>query len=107
MLGRSIGLTNEEMAELGTWESSVLFDDTDKLVLRFTDVLSRDNRVDDELYAALAARFTQAELLKLTFTISMAGMVNRVHATFLTDVDGSTVESVGDTGFCSIPRSAG
>ena len=107
MLGRSVGLTNEELADLGEWESSSLFDETDKLVLRFADVLSRENSVDDALYGALVACFTQSELLKLSFTVSMAGMVNRVHATFLTDVDDSTVDAVSDTVFCPLPRAAG
>ena len=106
MLGRSIGLSNEEMAELGHWESSRLFDQTDKLVLRFTDQLSRENRVDDDLFGELSARFSQPELLKLTFTIGMAGIVNRVHATFLTDVDEATLGSVGDTVFCPLPEPA-
>jgi hypothetical protein len=34
----------------------------------------------------------------------MAALVNRVHATFRTDLDGSTQESVGDAQFRLIGR---
>ena len=90
MLGRSVGLTREEINALGAPETCAAFDARDRLVLRYTDMLTIENRVDDALFAELSDSFGIDELLELCMTIAMAGMVNRVHATFLTDVDGST-----------------
>ncbi|MEM7279954.1 MAG: hypothetical protein AAF385_17760 [Pseudomonadota bacterium] len=105
MLGQRIGITNEEMAALGEWESSDNFDAKDKLTLRLTDALCQSNNVEDELYAALEAEFAQPEIMKLAFTIGLAGMVNRVHATFRTTVDRPTLEGAVDTPFCALNQS--
>ena len=102
MLGRSVGLTDEEMAAMADWETTLLFDDTDRLVLRYAEVLTRENRVDDALYAELEARFPREELLELCMTVALAALVNRVHATFRTDVDKDTRARVGDVSFCPI-----
>ena len=102
MLGRSVGLNESEMAEISSWEGSDIFDDKDRLVLRYTDALSRENRVDDNLYQELATHFSETEIMKLCITVSFAGLVNRVHATFLTDVDQSTLDTVADAPYCLI-----
>ena len=102
MLGRSVGLNENEMAQISSWEGSDIFDDKDRLVLRYTDALSRENRVDDNLYQELATHFSATEIMKLCITVSFAGLVNRVHATFLTDVDQSTLDTVADAPYCLI-----
>ena len=104
MLGRGIGMTDDEMAAMADWESGSLFDDADRLVLRYTDALTRDNRVDDALYAELDARFSQPELVKLSVAAGLAGFVNRMHATFHTDVDQATVDEVGEGAVCLVGR---
>ena len=104
MLGRSVGLTDEEMAAMADWNTVPVFDDTDRVVLRYAEVLTRENRVSDALYADLAARFPREELLELCMSVGLAALVNRVHATFHTDVDDSTRAQVGDAPFCPIGR---
>lgn len=104
MLGRSVGLTNEEMASMADPETCASFDETDRLVLRYAETLTRENRVDDELYAALARRFPRDELVELSMTVGLAAMVNRVHATFQTDVDPATLEFVADGPACPTGR---
>ena len=104
MLGRSAGLKDEEMAAMAEWDTAPVFDDTDRLVLRYAEVLTRENRVNDALYAELEACFSREELLELCLAVSLAALVNRVHATFRTDVDDSTRTQVGDAPFCPIGR---
>lgn len=104
MLGRSIGLTDEEIADMADAGASPRFDAADRLVLRYAEVLTRENRVSDELYSELAMRFSREELIELCFTVGLAALVNRVHATFRTDVDETTRASVGDAPFCPIGR---
>ena len=89
------------MAEPDTCAS---FDATDRLVLRYSEVLTREHRVSDALYAELEARFPREELLELCMTVALAALVNRVHATFRTDVDDSTRAQVGEAPFCPIGR---
>lgn len=104
MLGRSVGLTDEEISAMAEWDATPLFDATDRLVLRYAEVLTRENRVNDALYAELATRFPPEELMELCMTVALAALVNRVHATFRTDVDDSTRAQVGDAPFCPIGR---
>jgi 4-carboxymuconolactone decarboxylase len=104
MLGRSIGLSDNEIAGMAEAAENPLFDDTDRLVIRYSEVLTRENRVGDELYAQLAARFSREELVELCFTVGLAALVNRVHATFRTDPDPSTQAEVGESAFCPIGR---
>ena len=91
-LGSSVGLADEELSWLNGWQDAppALFDATDRLVLRYTDELTRTVTVSDALWQELAARFSTTELFELCFTIGLAGLVNRVHATFHTDVDERT-----------------
>lgn len=81
---------------------SALFDETDRLVLRYAEHLTRENRVDDDLYQALATRFPREELFELCMTVALAAMVNRVHATFRTPVDEETEEAVAEGLACPI-----
>lgn len=90
------------MAALRDWTNSELFDAKDRAVLAFTDSLAKNNKVSDELFAELSTLFSEQEIMKLCITVSFAGLVNRVHATFLTDVDQPTLESVDDAPFCLI-----
>jgi alkylhydroperoxidase family enzyme len=102
MLGLSVGLTREEMGMMDDAENCPSFDETDRLVLRYSAILTRENRVDDALYSALAARFSQDELVDLALTISFSALVNRMHATFQTELDEPTRNAVGDAAACSL-----
>jgi len=102
MLGSSVGLSNEEMAAMADSATSPLFDETDRLVLRYSEVLTRENKVDDALYAELEEHFPREALVKLCFTVGLSALVNRVHATFRTDVDKDTTAQVGEVPFCPI-----
>jgi alkylhydroperoxidase family enzyme len=104
MLGRSVGLSNDEIASMSEAETSPLFDATDRVVLRYSKILTVENRVPDDLYAELAAQFPKDQLVELCFTVGLAALVNRVHATFQTGVDNSTKTAVGDFAFCPIGR---
>ena len=104
MLGRSVGLTDDEMAAMADTDTCPSFDATDRLVLRYSEILTRENRVSDALYAELEARFPREELVELCMTVALSAFVNRVHATFRTDVDDATSAQVGDVAFCPIGR---
>lgn len=75
---------------MADWRNSALFDPADRLVLEMAESLTAHNRVDDALYAALEQQFTRPQVVRLTMTVALAGMVNRVHATFQTQVDAAT-----------------
>lgn len=92
------------MAAMANPDTCATFDDKDKLVLRYSEKLTRDNKVDDALYRELATAFPREELVELAMTVGMSAMVNRVHATFATDVDADTLAAVADGPACPIGR---
>lgn len=103
MLGLSVGLTQEEMAHLHAPAECSGFDEIDRLVIRYSEILTRDNRVDDALFAALKEKFSEAQIMELALTVGLSAMVNRVHATVGTDVDSRTREYLGDAVACVLP----
>ena len=101
-LGSSVGLSDEELSWLNDWREAPVFDDTDRLVLGYAETLTREVRVDDELWEALAARFSRTEIFELCFSVGLAALVNRVHATFHTDVDAHTSRRVDRPGLAEV-----
>lgn len=50
--------------------------------------------IDDRTYGDLAAHFDPEQIVEIWFTVGLSNMVNRFHATFLTDVDPETQEAL-------------
>ena len=68
-LGRREGITEELVAALRDYDRGP-FSDREKAALRYADRLFRDHHaVDDALWAELRARFTEDELLELTWVL--------------------------------------
>ena len=95
-LGRAAGLSDEDMLAMADAEAHGGFDATDRLVLRYAEILTKEIRVPDVLYAELSARFPKDELFELCMAVAFSAMVNRVHATFRTDLDDRTHEMFGE-----------
>lgn len=91
MLGRSIGLTQEQVLALRTWQESDLFDPVDEVVLEYVEAWKVRRAVSDELYGRLQQHFTTRQIIDLCFTCGVADTINRFHATFQTDVDEDTL----------------
>ena len=109
MLGRSAGITEEQLAHLGADPLPPgLFDDSEAAIVRYAQRSTRAIVIDDETYGALAAHFSTQQIMDICLTVGLSNMVNRFHATFLTDLDESTIAAVeaGDAaaGACAIPR---
>ena len=72
--------------------------------MRYAQALTRLDPIDDALYSELTAHFDARQIIELCFTIGLANMINRFHATFHTDVDELTEDAVGVS--CPLPRPA-
>ena len=65
----------------------------ERTVVDYARRLTRTEPIDDELFAALREHFSVQQLMELCFTIGIAGIINRFHATFHTPLDESTREA--------------
>ncbi len=91
MLGRSSGLTEDEILNLRGWRESDRYDPVDRLVLEYMEAWKMHRQVPEDLYERLAEHFTTRQIIDLCFTGGIADLINRFHATFLTDVDDETL----------------
>jgi len=90
MLGRGIGLSKEKVEHLRSWRESKVYTDVERLVLEYTEQVATDVRIDDEMYARLQEHFTSRQILVLCTTVGVAGMINRIHGTFKTELEEFT-----------------
>ena len=82
------------MTALNGWRDSGLFDDTERLVLDYAERMTITGQtVDDELFARLRARFSDAEIVELTAGIAMENFRSKFNAPL----------QVATQGFCMIP----
>ncbi len=84
-------------------------DESEAAIVRYAQVSTESIAINQELYDRLTEHFFTEQIMEIFLMVSMSGLVNRFHATFLTDVDESTLEAVeaGDTqagAACSLPR---
>jgi alkylhydroperoxidase family enzyme len=108
VLGRSAGITDEQLRHLVSDPlPKGLFTDREAALVRFAQVSTRDIGIPQDLYDELARHCTPQEIMEAVFLVGLSGLVNRFHATFLTDVDPETLtaleEGTGAGGSCPIP----
>ena len=104
-----MGLTEDQMRHLA---DDILpdgvYDAAEAAIVRYAQKATRLEAIDDGTYGALARHFSTGQIMDICLTVGLSGMVNRFHATFLTDVDAETIAEVeaGDrlAGSCPIPR---
>ena len=98
MLGRSVGLTENELRSMGDTKMCDSFSEVDLCVIEYSEQLTMNNVVSDEMYARLDKYFSQEQIVELSMTVGLSAMVNRVHATFKTDVDTDTKSYLASEG---------
>src|SRR6185436_3411564 len=72
------GLTLDECEALKDWQTSRLFNARDRAVLAYTDAMTRDVRVPEEIFTPLRDHFNDRELVELTVLIGTYAMHVRV-----------------------------
>jgi alkylhydroperoxidase family enzyme len=102
VLGRSAGLTEAQLAHIADDPlPPTVYSAEQQSIVRYARLSTRSQRIDDALYADLSTFLSPRQLMELCFTVGVANMINRFHATFLTDVDLTTTRALGDT--CPLP----
>jgi uncharacterized peroxidase-related enzyme len=76
-IAERVGLTKEQIDNVGSYATSSLFTDEDKLVLRYAEELTQKAQVDDDLYRQVQERLGQKEVLELTAATAFWNMMAR------------------------------
>ena len=68
-LMRLCGYSDAQIAAVGSWQGSPLFDDTQRALLAYVEQVAHGGDVDDATFAALAQHFSPQEIVEITTTI--------------------------------------
>lgn len=71
------GLTQPQIEGVARWEDSTLFSDVERAVLGYTDSMTRDVHVPDEVFEPVRRLFSTREVTELTATIAAYNLVSR------------------------------
>ncbi len=70
-MGRKLGLKEQQLRDLASFEQSAAFTDVEKLVLRYASAMTRTPvEVSDDLFDSLRAEFNPRQLVELTSSIA-------------------------------------
>lgn len=100
-VARRRGVTDEEMLALPNYRTSELFDDRDKLVIRYAEAMTRTpSEVTDDLFASLREHFDEQQMVELTHEIAIENHRARCNHAF----------GIAESGFsegmvCVVPES--
>jgi alkylhydroperoxidase family enzyme len=79
------GMTQAQCDTIKDWESSSAFDASERAVLAYTDAMTKDVHVSEDVFEQLKAHFSDRQILELTVLIATYNMHTRVLAAL--DVD--------------------
>ena len=85
VIGRECGLTDTEIAAIAGRDHS--WSEGDQHLLDLADQLSYNDRIDDDTFAALQARWNEAELVELVVTAGFYRLVSGLLNTFDVPLD--------------------
>ena len=71
------GMTQEQLDELPNWEKSKLFDTQMRAVLAYSDAMTRDIKVSDEVFAGVRAIYNDRQVMEMTALIAAYNTVSR------------------------------
>ena len=77
-LALEAGLTLAQCAGLRDWPASTEFTPAERAILAYTDAMTNDVRVPDDVYAAVAALYDERQMLELTVLVAAYNMHTRV-----------------------------
>lgn len=99
MLGRSVGITEEQLSHLGDDVlPEGLYSPSEAAIVRYARQSTLHVKIDDATYDELARYFSTKQIIDICLVVGQSNVVNRFHATFRTDVDDSTLDIVREPG---------
>lgn len=98
-MGRKQGITEQQLLDLPSFETSPAFTDLEKLVLRFAAAMTRTPvEVADELFEELQGAFNPQQLVELTSAIAWENYRARFDHAFGLEAEGFSAGAA-----CAIP----
>ena len=94
MLGRSIGITDDQLRHLvDEHPPEGLYSERDAVLIRYARTLAGRQPIEDVLYDDLAAQFSEEQIIEICFLVGADTLVYFFNKTFLADVDEGFVRA--------------
>jgi alkylhydroperoxidase family enzyme len=89
VLGQALGLSDEEFAALqGDYQSSPLFDDREKVAIRWAEAMTINTaKYDDAVWDDLRRHFDDREIVEISLASGLFNMINRLNDSFRTELE--------------------
>ena len=81
------GVTLSECDALADWRATSLFSESERAALAFTDAMTRDIRVPDDVFADLRRHFDERQIVELSVLIGAYNMHTRVQEALKLDLE--------------------
>ena len=87
--GRDAGITDTQLEDLASFETSSNFDHREKAVLRFAEALTRTPAdVSDELFEKIRELFSTEQIVELTAAVALENFRTRFNCALKIESDG-------------------
>lgn len=77
-LAEAEGLSVAECDALADWQGSAFFDTAERAALAYTDAMTRDVKVPDDVFGALGPHYSDKEIVDLSILVGAYNMHTRV-----------------------------
>jgi len=86
-VARKIGITEDQLQAINSYESSSLFSPVEKLVLKYAEELTKTAKSSEGTVQELKKHLSEEQLVELNLTVGTANLTNRFNMSFMTDMD--------------------
>jgi alkylhydroperoxidase family enzyme len=102
LLGRAAGITEAKLAHLGDDPlPDGVYSPSEAAIIRYSQRSTRMEAIDEVTYRSLAEHYETKQLIEICLTVGLSNVINRFHATFLTDLDQWARDGLGAS--CPLP----
>ena len=84
---RRIGITEQQIQDLGQFAASTAYSAIEKLVLQYAEELTKTAKNREELVEELKKHLSEAAIVELNLTVGTANLTNRFNMSLGTDPD--------------------
>jgi alkylhydroperoxidase family enzyme len=95
IIGRGLGMSDELLQAIKREPDDAVFDDAQKLVMRFTDEVVNDVKASDATFQAVAEKFGYKQTMELVLAISFYMLISRVLENFEVEIEDDTHDILG------------
>jgi uncharacterized peroxidase-related enzyme len=85
--GLRVGVSEVQLKEIDNYSSSAAFSPVEKLVLQYSEELTRTVTTSAELMAELKKYLSEPQIVELCLTVGLANLTNRFNMSLMTDPD--------------------